>query len=288
MKRLEIDTPRGAGRPIVLVALLVAAVIVTTVWYREGTGGPLHALRTGLTAVSAPLAAAGEWVGTPFRAVGNWMSGLAVDQSDYQALKKQNLELKQRLAALEEAKLENERIRELVDFAQAQDLPTIGAHVIGRPTDSRQLTVMIDRGSNAGLKRGDAVIAAGGLVGQIVEITPWNSRVRLITDPESGVAALVQRTRANGIVHGSLTGGLELSFISKKTPPIVGDVVLTSGLGGVYPKGIVIGEVRAVSAGSSDLYPLVTLGSRVDIDRIEEVLVLQAETTAAALPGGGE
>jgi rod shape-determining protein MreC len=125
-------------------------------------------------------------------------------------------------------------------------------------------------------------------VGQVVEVTPWNARVGLITDTESGVAALVQRTRANGIVKGGLTGGLELDFVSKKTPPIVGDVVITSGLGGVYPKGIVIGEVTGVSSGSSDLYPLVTLASRVDIDRIEEVLVLQAETTAAALPGGGE
>jgi rod shape-determining protein MreC len=288
VKRLEIDTPRGAGRPVILVGLLIAGLIITTVWYREGTRGPLHALRTGLTAVSEPFAVAGSWLGTPFRGVGNWISGVAVDQSDYRALKKQNLELKQRLAALEEAKLENERIRELVDFAQAQDLPTIGAHVIGRPTDSRQLTVMIDRGTNAGVKQGDAVVAAGGLVGQVVEATPWNARVRLITDTESGVAALVQRTRANGIVKGGLTGGLELDFVSKKTPPIVGDVIITSGLGGVYPKGIVIGEVTGVSSGSSDLYPLVTLASRVDIDRIEEVLVLQAETTAAALPGGGE
>lgn len=288
MKRLEIDTRRGAGRPLVLAGLLVASLIITTVWYREGTGGPLHTLRTGLTAASQPFAVAGTWLATPFRGVGNWLSGVSVDQSDYRALKAQNLDLKQRLADLEEAKLENERIRQLVDFAEAQDLPTIGAHIIGRPTDSRQLSILIDRGTNSGLKVGDAVVAAGGLVGQVVEVTPWNARVRLITDPESGVAALVQRTRANGIVKGDLSGGLELDFVDKKTPPVVGDVVLTSGLGGVYPKGIVIGEVTAVASLSSDLYPVVSIASRVDIARIEEVLVLQAETTAAALPGGGE
>lgn len=288
MKRLEIDTRRGAGRPIVLAGLLIAALIVTTVWYREGTSGPLHALRTGLTAVSQPFAVAGTWLATPFRGVANWLSGVSVDRGDYAAIKAQNLELKERLAELEEAKLENERIRELVDFAQAQDLSTIGAHVIGRPTDSRQLSLLIDRGTNSGLKKGDAVIAAGGLVGQIVEVTPWNARVRLILDPESGVAALVQRTRANGIVNGQLTGGLELDFVDKKTPPVVGDVIVTSGLGGIYPKGIVIGEVTGVSAVSSDLYPVVTLASRVDIDRIEEVLVLQTEMGAATLPGGGE
>jgi rod shape-determining protein MreC len=89
-------------------------------------------------------------------------------------------------------------------------------------------------------------------------------------------------------VNGQLTGGLELDFVDKKTPPVVGDVIVTSGLGGVYPKGIVIGEVTGVSAISSDLYAVVTLASRVDIDRIEEVLVLQTEMGAATLPGGGE
>lgn len=288
MKRLEIDTRRGAGRPLILAGLLIASLIITTVWYREGTGGPLHALRTGLTAASQPFAVVGTWVATPFRGVGNWLSGVGVDQNAYRALQAQNLELKQRLAALEEAKLQNERINELVDFAKAQDLPTIGAHVIGRPTDSRQASILIDRGSTSGVRAGDAVIAAGGLVGQVVEVTPWNARVRLIDDPDSGVAALVQRTRANGIVKGDLSGGLELDFVDKKTPPVVGDVVLTSGLGGIYPKGIVIGEVTGVSSVSSDLYPVVSVASRVDIPRIEEVLVLQAETTAAAIPGGGE
>jgi len=288
VKRLEIDTRRGAGRPLVLVGLLVASVIVTTVWFREGTRGPLHALRTGLTAASQPFALAGTWVASPLRAVGNWMTGLGVDQSDYRALQDQNTELKQRLAQLEEAKLENERIRALVDFADSQDLPTLGARIIGRPTDTRQLSILIDRGSNHGIKVGDAVIAAAGLVGQVVEVTPWNSRVRLITDSESGVAALVQRTRANGIVKGDIGGVLRLEFVDKKTPPVEGDVILTSGLGGIYPKGIVIGEVVSVSTVSSDLYPAVTLASRVEIDRIEEVLVVQAQDAAAAVPGGGE
>jgi rod shape-determining protein MreC len=288
VKRLEIDTRRGAGRPLVLAVLVVAALIVTTVWFREGDNGPLHGARGVVVAVSQPFATVGTWVATPFRAVGNWMSGLGVNSADYAALKDQNQQLKERLAALEEAKLENDRIRALVDFAKAQSQPTIGARIIGRPPDALQRSILIDRGSSAGVHVGDAVIAAGGLVGQVVSVTPFDAQVRLITDSSSGVAVLVQRTRVNGIVRGALEDPLELDFVETKLAPVVGDVLVTSGLGGVYPKGIVVGEVTSVSTPGADLYAAVSVASRVDIDRIEEVLVMSSETSTTGLPGGGE
>ena len=287
MKRLEIDTRRGAGRPFVLAALVVVALIVTTMWYREGDSGPVHGTRRALVAVSEPFAAVGTWVATPFRSVGGWFGGLGVDRSAYDTLKAQNLELKQRLAALEEAKLENDRIRQLVDFAKAQNLPTVGATVIGRPTDSLQRSILIDRGSSSGVARGDSVIASGGLVGQVVEVTPWSAQVRLITDSASGVSVLVQRTRANGIVRGTLEGPLSMDFVEKKFAPVVGDVLLTSGLGGVYPKGIVVGEVTTVATPSTDLFPVITVASRVDIDHMEEVLVIKTHQ-GATQSGSGE
>lgn len=288
MKRLEIDTRRGAGRPLVLAVLIVAALIVTTVWYREGDDGLLHGSRRLLIAVSQPFATVGTWIASPFRAVGNWAGGLGVSTADYSALKEQNQQLRDRLAALEEAKLENDRIRALVDFAKAQDVPTTGARIIGRPTDSRQRAILIDRGSSSGVKKGDAVVASGGLVGQVLEVTPFSAQVRLITDSASGVAVLVQRTRANGIVRGALSGPLELDFVDAKSAPVVGDVLVTSGLGGVYPKGIVVGDVTAVSASQSGLYAAVSVASRVEIDKIEEVLVMTGQTVSAGQPGGGE
>jgi rod shape-determining protein MreC len=288
VERLEIEPRRGAGRPLVLVGLVVAALVITTLWYREGPSGPLHATRTGLTAASEPFAVVGTWVATPMRAVGNWVADLGVGRGSYAQLQQQNITLKTKLAALQEAQLQNDRIRELVAFAKAQNLPSIGAQVIGRATDSQERSILIDRGSSSGVRIGDAVIAAGGLVGQVVEVAPWDARVRLITDSASGVAVLVQRTRANGIVTGTLDGPLQLQFVDAKTPPVVGDVLITSGLGGVYPKGIVVGEVTNVSSSPTDLYPSVAVASRVLIDRIEEVLVVSSETTAAATPGGGE
>jgi rod shape-determining protein MreC len=288
VERLEIEPRRGAGRPLVLVGLVVAALLITTLWYREGPSGPLHVTRTGLTAASEPFAVVGTWVTTPLRAVGNWVGDMGFGRSSYAQLQQQNITLKTKLAALQEAQLQNDRIRELVAFAKVQNLPSIGAQVIGRATDSQERSILIDRGSSSGVRMGDAVIAAGGLVGQVIEVAPWDSRVRLITDSASGVAVLVQRTRANGIVTGTLDGPLQLQFVDAKTPPVVGDVLITSGLGGVYPKGIVVGEVTGVSSSPTELYPSVAVASRVLIDRIEEVLVVSSETTAAATPGGGE
>jgi rod shape-determining protein MreC len=288
VKRLEIDTRRGAGRPLVLTALIVAALIVTTVWYREGASGPLHQTRRVVIAVSEPFAIVGTGITTPFRALGDWAVGLGVDRTQYAALLAQNLQLKQTVASLEEAKLQNDRIRALVDFAKAQNLPTIGANVIGRPTDSLERSILIDRGTSSGVKEGDAVIAAGGLVGEVVAATPLDAQVRLITDSDSGVAVLVQRTRVNGIVQGTIDGPLELDFVQKSQAPVVGDVLITSGLGGVYPKGIVVGEVTQVSVPQSGLFTVASVASRVDIDRIEEVLVVTSQVSTMTQPGGGE
>jgi rod shape-determining protein MreC len=103
--------------------------------------------------------------------------------------------------------------------------------------------------------------------------------VRLITDSGSGVAVIVQRTRADGVVRGSLDGQLTLDFVSKDKMPVRGDVLLTSGMGGAYPKGVVVGEVTDVAAPQADLFPKVKASSRVPIDRIEEVLVLTGPGT---------
>jgi len=274
MKRLEIDTSPGTGRPLLLVALVVASLVITTVWYREGSNGPLHGARRVVLAIGTPFAAAGSWLTTPLRAATGLVSDSAVSRKEYLAIKKQNDQLKARLATLEEAKLENERIRELVKFADAQDYKTIGARVIGRPTDSWERSIVVGRGTNDGVKLGAAVIAAGGLVGQVIEVTATSAKVRLITDAGSGVAVIVQRTRGEGVVRGSVEGKLTLDFVAKDKVPVKGDVLVTSGMGGAYPKGVVVGEVTDVTAPQADLFPKVSATSRVAIDRIEEVLVL--------------
>lgn len=287
MKRLEMDMQPGAGKPLVLVVLVVASLILTTLWYREGDNGPLHLVRRGLLVVSQPFAVAGSAVFAPVRAVGTYVSESTASREEIASLKKQNRDLKMRLAELEEAELENKRLKSLVAFADAQDFATLGAHVIGRPTASWDHSIIIDRGSTDDVQVGTPVVASGGLVGQVVDVSPFNAKVRLITDSESGVAVIVQRTRAEGVVRGSVDGKLTLEFVGKENMPLVGDVLVTSGMGGVFPKGIVVGEVVSVAAPQADLFPKVQVRSRVDVTRIEDALVLTG-SAGSQQSGGGE
>lgn len=272
MKVPTSETPRGGTTA--LVALLVVSVVLTTVYFREGETGPLRRLRRAVLAASAPVALAGDWVTSPVRAVGEWFHGVGVSRTEVDELRRQNAELRARVAELEEARLENERLRALVEFAEASELEARGARIIGRPSTTWEGVITIDQGTDDGIAVGMPVLAQQGLLGQVVQTSARSARVRLITDQRSGVAALVQRSRAPGIVKGSIGGALTLDFVDPKTVPRRGDVVLTSGLGGVYPKGLLVGEVVNVEMRANDLHPRVELASAVPFDDLEEVLVL--------------
>lgn len=263
--------------PWALAATIALSLVLTSVHVREGDGGPIHVVRRGAQAVAGPVAAAGSAVTLPFRAVAGWLSGFTISREEVDELRAQNAELRKRNAELEEAALENERLRELVGFAESAGLKSKGAHVIGRPSSSWEGVAVLDVGTEDGVRPGMPVLAAEGLVGQVVESSRGSCRVRLLTDQRSGAAAMVQRTRATGIVHGSVEGVLTLDYVDRKTVPKTGDAVLTSGLGGVYPKGLVIGEVGQVDLRPSDLFPRIVIESHVPFASLEEVLVLLAE-----------
>jgi rod shape-determining protein MreC len=258
-----------------------------TVWYRESDAGPLHRTRDALRAVTAPVGAAGELITRPVRGIFIWAADLGVSRTELVTLRKQNETLRQRNAQLEEAALENERLRGLVDLVQAGKVKAIAARVIGRPSNSWEGVIYIDKGSKDGLTVGMPVLGRAGLLGQTVDVTGHTAQVRLITDQRSGVAAMLQRTRATGIAKGSIEGRISLEFVSKETTIRPGDVVITSGLGGVYPKGLIVGDVTEVLRRPSDLYPFIRVEPTAKLAGIEEVLVLTGGVRAPEL-GGGE
>ena len=262
------------SNPALLVALIIVSLVLITTYFRESDSGLLHRARKVTLAITAPLSGAGEAVAGPFEGVGDWIASFGVSRSDIAELQSQNAELRGRLADLEEARQENERLRALVEFAEERKLTKVGARVIGRPTSSWEGVIVIDRGSADGIVQGMSVLAPQGLVGQIEEVSKNSSRVRLITDQESGVAAMIQSTRAVGVVRGSIDRTLRMDFVDKAKLPKIGDVVITSGLGGIYPKGLVVGDVIAVDARRADLYPRISLTSRVPVGELEEVIVL--------------
>jgi len=282
---MNMDSKRGT--PVILLVLIVLSLLLTSVYFREGDRGPLHYARDVVLAASSPITTVGEWVASPFRSTGEWFSGIGVSRSEVQELRDQNTELRDRLAELEEARLENERLRVLVGFAEEAGYEYLGVRIIGRPINSWEGTVRVDRGSEDGVEPGMPVIVAQGLLGQVVEVSARSAKVQLITDQHSGVAAMVQLSRVTGVVSGSLEGAMILDFVPSDSAPSEGDVVITSGLGGVYPKGLVVGDVVFVSQERDLLFPLIRVESRVSIADIEEALVITGPLPELDL-GAGE
>lgn len=196
-------------------------------------------------------------------------------------------ELKQERVQLLEAKSENERLRALLAFKEKVPKLLLPAQVIGRDLSGWFQTLTIDRGKEDGIDEGMAVLSVQGIVGQIMESSENFSRVLLVTDPNSAVAALIQRTRARGIVEGTGPNRCRLKYLHRSEDVIEGDQVLSSGLDGIYPKGTLIGTVTGVTKKESDLFQHVTLRLSVDIHKLEEVVVL-CEKPAGRQPQDGE
>jgi rod shape-determining protein MreC len=259
---------RSKPRFGLLVALILIGLALTTVWFREGDAGPIHRVQSAFHAVTAPVGAVGEFVTTPVRSVRRWASSFIASRSEIATLRTQNATLRARVAELDEARLENARLRALIGMTQRGKFKALGAGVIGRPTGTWEGFITIDKGTADGVESGMAVTGVSGLLGRTTDVTPHTARVQLITDQRSGVAAMVQSTRASGILKGSL-------------------VVVTSGLGGVYPKGLLIGDVTKVKKSPSDLYQSIDVRPTAKIAGIEEVLVLLERPPAPEL-GVGE
>lgn len=183
-------------------------------------------------------------------------------------------ELGSRIAAGDEALLESKRLEKLLEMKKTLKHPTLGATVVGEDISSWFRTLLVDRGASDGLRVGMAVVAADGVVGQIVKVAAETSRVLLLTDHASGIAATIQRSRARGVVKGKGEGLCSLEFTTREEDVKVGDLVVTSGVGGVYLKGLPIGEVTMVKRGQYGIFQTVTIRPTVNVAQLEEVLVV--------------
>jgi rod shape-determining protein MreC len=202
-----------------------------------------------------------------------WLTGT---KAENQRLQAENRQLRADLDRLLEVRLANERLGRLLDFKETLTLSALPAQVISEDASSWFRTVAIDKGSADGLREGLPVVAAEGAVGRIIRVAPRQSRVLLITDASSAVAALVQESRARGTCRGR-GDGLTLEFALSREEIAVGDRVVTSGTGGIFPKGLVLGTVAAVNPSDYGMFQTVAVTPAVNLSRLEEVLVLLPE-----------
>lgn len=263
-------------RRVLLIGLIVASVVMMTVYGREGETGPLHTLQSAVSGAVSPLRIVGGSIESATSTVGDTVDNVTADQSTLSGLREYNEQLVQQYSQMEEYKQEAQRLQKLLDLKDTYQIEGTGARVIGRSSEAWSQTVIINKGSDDGVSTGQTVMGTSGVVGQIVSTSSHTATVRLLTDPQSGAAAMVQSSRAEGILRGSLVGLLYLEDLDADAEVNVGDVVVTSGLGGSYARGLIIGTVVKVDAQQGDTSRRAVVSPNDAISTLEDVLVVSS------------
>lgn len=269
---------------IIVIIELVICVVLMSVYGSEGQNGALHTIQTQLHGLLAPFEAIGASGGAAVEGASDAVSDATADGETLSALTQRNEELTNMLAKTEEYRLEAERLSGLLNMKETYRIEGVSGHVIGRSTDAWNQTITIDIGTDDGVDTGLTVVGPSGVIGQVISVSQGSSTVRLLTDPQSGVAAMIQSSRADGIVRGSLVGLLYLENIDEAVEVQVGDVVLTSGLGGSFMKGLLIGTVVRVEGKAADGTRTIIVSQNELISALEEVTVVfsASEATSSA------
>ena len=274
----HLNTQRQSTGVRPLIVLCLVSILLLTFYIREGESGPIHSVRGAVSVVTTPVRVLGSLVATPFNAAGNVMGNLTASQETLSELREQNAELTAQVAELSESKKTSERLESLLNLQSTYNLTSTAARIIGNSSDAWSRAVTIDKGTAAGFSCGMAVCNSGGVIGQIVEVSATTSTVQLITDEGSGVSAMIQSTRAQGMLQGQPDGSLRLSYVSTESDVKVGDIVITSGIGGVYPKGLPLGTVSSVEKYDNDVYYTIVVRAQSTAENNEEVLVITSLT----------
>jgi len=246
------------------------------------TGAILLALGGYLTPVSrvvlTPIVNAQTWLSTRYQAIQNFFNA----PQDLARLRQSNQELESEVARLEAEIIKlNQQLSEtrvlsaLVDFARAQpENQYLAAAVIGRDPSPFLQYIIINRGSDDGIRRGMPVVTDRGLVGRISRVTANAASVQLITDPATTVNVRLEPSRAQAVLTGSLTGEVALEQIPQSATIQPGDLILTSGLGGNYPGNILIGQITGVRSRDLDLFQSASVQPMVEFEQLEIVLII--------------
>lgn len=257
-----------------MIVLCVISLLLLTFYLREGDTGPIHAVRGGVMTVTSPVRMLGSAVAAPFGALGNIAQNATASSETLSELKKRNEELTAQVAELSEAQETAERLEKLVGLKSTYSLESTAARIIGSTGDAWTDSVIIDKGSASGFEVGMPVCSSGGVIGQIIEVSANTSTVRLITDDQSGVSAMIQGSRAQGVLQGQADGTLRLEYVVSDAEVATGDIVITSGIGGTFPKGLPLGTVASIDRAPNAVYYTIVVRAASSAESNEEVLVI--------------
>jgi len=277
---------RPSGTRKLAIAFIVALALILS-WFVLEQTSDANPLRDVFAQILSPpqLAAhrGARPVGQFFQQIAS-ASQLAKDNQD---LLEENARLKSEIVRLREAQIENETLRRQLKFKSAvPNYKLLSAEVIGQDPSNLLHYLIIDRGSSDDIERGMPVITAEGLVGRISAVSSGSATVMLLTDPSSSVSGLVQRSRATGIVQGHTAQKLVMRYIPQGDTVTVGDTVISSGLGGNFPKRLVIGHVSEVTNRDVAMFQEATVQPATSLRDVEVVMVVLSFTSETTSQDG--
>ncbi len=281
------EQPRR-GRAV-LAVLLIAAVVVITLDFREGPGGPVERLQRVVIATFGPVQRVAS---ATIRPVGDFVGGVAALgrlRSENRHLQTEVDRLRAQERTYQDVLVENQRLRGALAMAERCGCRTVGATVVATSGSNFQWSVTIDAGARQGIAEDMAVLDADGLVGRVAKVTADYSTVLLISDPSSGVAASLARNKAPGILRGQGEQDLAFDPVRAGTDVRAGDSLVTQGYeGGIFPAGIPIGAVSRVDrASATSLVARVSVRPYSDLGALDVVAVVVAKP-APPRPGASK
>jgi rod shape-determining protein MreC len=259
----------------VLIPLLILHLALLSLQIENRSGTLLF--KTWALTVQAPILSVSSAVTGAIRRFCHnyvWMIGA---RSENERLNDAVRRLSLLNSSYEQIRQENLRLRRLVSLSETLPIETLAARVIARTPSFLANVIYIDRGLQDGVHVDAAVVSGDGIVGRVVLVARHQSQVQLITNPDASVGVILEHSRTPGVVRGTGDYLLDLNYIGNTEPVAVGDIVLSSGLDGIFPKGLAVGKVTESSKGKG-VFRSIRVQPGVDLTRLEEVLVLLGQT----------
>ncbi len=269
---------------VFLIAATLVAALLIGIFSALASGEKAGAAENVIGAVAEPGQAAVSGTGNWFTNLFSGFGSVKALRAENAALKQENMELDKKLRDMQGMEEENDRLRAMLDLTKTENkLDLAAAQVIAKDPSNWYSSFTINKGTNDGIEKNQPVFTADlELVGRVYKVGSSWAEIITILDPESGVGSMVQRTKDVGVVEGDSAlrnqGYCRLGYLSRDAEVAVGDYVETSGMGGVFPKGLLIGKVMEITEDNATMSKYATVEPLVDMSKLTEVFVLQSYT----------
>ncbi len=271
---------------VLKLTLFLALIFSVSLWFLSGRGKHTFIVDHILMNIAFPFQKAVTFTTDRAQTVYKNYIDLINTKKENEALKKKVSDLKNQAVRLRELERENQRLRELLNFREEIQTPMLPAEVIAKSPTPWMDTFVVDQGTRKGVRQGMPVICEKGVVGYILKTTRFVSTVVALTHYNCRVDAIIQRTRAHGVVGGRLEGQCRLFNVLRTEDVTVGDRVVTSGFGNRFPRGLLIGVVHKVIKKPYGLFQEAELTPSVAFNKLEEVYILLRHQSSLAFEKG--